>query len=434
MLSAEKNELLTRTGPATPMGRLMRRFWVPAMMASEIPAADEAPVRLELLGERLVVFRDTQQRVGVVSEACPHRSASMYYGRNEHGGLRCVYHGWKFDVDGRCVDLPSEPPDSTMAAKVRIRSCATRVAGGLLWVYMGPEGTAPEFPHFEWLNLPPEYIYTSRWEQDCNYAQAMEGELDSAHVGFLHQLIDHTSADDRALTGRYFQADTAPRWKVLPTDVGFMACNGRKVSDAERYWRLNQFLMPFYTMIPPHPNDARLCRMWVPMNDERCWVICVSFRPDRALGEAEVQAWRNGENSHRLVIPGTTRPTQRLDNEYLIDRNKQKHVSFTGIEGIRAQDAMVTESQGPIVDRTQEYLGTSDRAIILMRKALIDAAQALERTGHPPLPVLRPHLYAARATQTVLPEGLEPEDASALMDTARLGPPAPEFIQTETTT
>jgi phenylpropionate dioxygenase-like ring-hydroxylating dioxygenase large terminal subunit len=434
MLSAEKNELLTRTGPGTAMGGLMRCFWIPAMLASEIPAADEPPVRLTLLGERLVVFRDSQQRVGVLGEHCPHRAASLYFGRNEESGLRCVYHGWKFDVDGRCVDLPTEPADSTMCSKVRARACQTRVAGGLLWVHMGADDTAPAFPAFEWLNLPPAQVYVSRWEQDCNYAQAMEGELDSAHVGFLHRLVGQTDDDDRALNGRFFKGDTAPRWKIVPTGAGFMACNGRRVGEEERYWRLNQFLLPFFTMIPPHPKDARLVRMWVPMTDERCWVVCVSFRPDRALDEAEVAAWRRGENSHRQVIPGTTRPTQRLDNDYLIDRLAQKTVSFTGIQGIRAQDAMVTETAGPIVDRTQEHLGSSDRAVIAMRKALLDAALAHHASGLPPAAALQPGLYAARATQAVLPEGLEPDEAPALMDSARLDAPAAHTHDTQETT
>jgi phenylpropionate dioxygenase-like ring-hydroxylating dioxygenase large terminal subunit len=387
---------------------------------------------LTLLGERLVVFRDSLQRVGVLGEHCPHRAASLFFGRNEEAGLRCVYHGWKFDVDGRCVDLPSEPPDSNMITKVQARACKAREAGGLLWVYMGPDAEPPAMPAFEWLNLPAEQIYASRWEQDCNYAQAMEGELDSAHVGFLHRLIQQTDADDRALNGRFFKGDTAPRWRVLANDVGFMACNGRRVSDSERYWRLNQFLLPFFTMIPPNPKDARLVRMWVPMTDERCWVICVSFRPDRALDAAEVAAWRRGENSHRLVIPGTTRPTQRSDNDYLIDRAAQKTLSYTGIAGIRAQDAMVTESAGPIVDRSQEHLGSSDRAVIAMRKALLDAALAHQATGQPPLAVQRPDLYAARATSAVLPEGQEPEDSPLLMDTARLALPTPQTDTQET--
>ena len=308
MLSKENNDLLTRTGPGTPMGRLMRSFWTPAMTERELPPADEPPVRLRLLGEALVVFRDSQGRIGVMDEHCPHRGASLFFGRNEEGGIRCVYHGWKFDVNGQCMELPTEPAGSPMCAKMRARAYPSRVAGGVLWVYMG-EGEAPPLPDFEWLGLPSSHVYVSRWEQDCNYAQAMEGELDSAHVGFLHRLVKRNDEDDQKLTGRFFTNDTAPVWKILPTPSGFMACNGRRVDAERRYWRLNQFLLPFYTMIPPHPNDAQLVRMWVPMTDERCWVLCATFRPDRPLGEDELAAWINGDNSHRRVVRASIKAT-----------------------------------------------------------------------------------------------------------------------------
>lgn len=423
MLTHEKNELLTRTGPATRMGKFMRSFWTPAMTAREVPAADEPPQRLQLLGERLLVFRDSEGRVGVIEEHCPHRGASLFFGRNEEGGIRCVYHGWKFDVEGRCLDLPSEPESSRMRVNIRARAYPCRLQGGLLWVYMGDARPVPELPSFGFLDLPPAQVYASRWQQDCNYAQAMEGELDSAHVGFLHRRIDARDQDERALTGRYFTDDTAPAWKILPTPSGFMACNGRRVDGDSRYWRLNQFLLPFYTMIPPRPSEAQLVRMWVPMTDERCWVICVTWRPDAPLGAEELAAWRNGENSHRKVIPGTTIPTERLDNDYLIDRQLQKTTSFTGIAGIRAQDAMVTESAGPIADRTREHLGTSDMAVVAMRRTLLEAADAFAHQGHPPAAVLSPGLYAVRAVQTVLPEGQAPETSDELMRGAR--PPVP---------
>lgn len=428
MLNQQNNRLLTQTGPETPMGRLMRCFWIPAMTVAEIPAADEPPVRLQLLGEALVVFRDSHGRVGVLDQHCPHRGANLFFGRNEEGGIRCVYHGWKFDVEGQCLEMPTEPAASPMRCKIRARAYTAREAGGVLWVFMGEPEQAPPLPGFEWLALPDSHVYVSRWEQDCNYAQAMEGELDSAHVGFLHRLVDKTDADDRALTGRFFKDDTAPLWKIEQTPAGFMACNGRKVEDG-RYWRLNQFVLPFFTMIPPHPNDARLVRMWVPMNDERCWVLCATFRPDRPLGAQELAAWRNGENSHRRVIPGTTRPTERLDNDYLIDRQAQKTVSFTGIHGIRAQDAMVCESAGAIADRTREHLGSSDRAVIAMRRKLIDAANALEADNERPVAPSVPHLFAIRATQTVLPADADPLQSEALMATAR---PAPIAASTST--
>jgi phenylpropionate dioxygenase-like ring-hydroxylating dioxygenase large terminal subunit len=419
MLSHEKNAVLTQCGPQTPMGQFMRAFWIPAMTAAEVPAADEAPVRLTLLGERLVVFRDTEGRVGVLEEHCPHRGASLFFGRNEEGGIRCVYHGWKYDVTGQCVELPSEPTSSRMCQKIKARAYPARIAGGLLWVYMGDAQVAPELPRFEFMDLPADHIHASRWHQECNYAQAMEGEFDSAHVGFLHRLVSQTDQDHQALTGKYFQDDTAPAWKVLPTEAGFMACNGRKVDGDKRYWRLNQFLLPFFTMIPPRPGDAQLLRMWVPMTDARCWVLCVTWRPDEPLRADELAAWRNGENSHRKVIPGTTTPYERFDNDYLIDRADQKTISFTGIKGIRAQDAMVCETAGPIADRTREHLGTSDTAVVALRRTLIEAAGKFAASGEAPAAVADPWLFRVRATQAVLPEGLAPEQADEIIQAAR---------------
>jgi len=423
MLSHEKNALLTQCGPGTPMGKLMRSFWIPAMTAAEVPAADEPPVRLTLLGERLVVFRDSEGRVGVLEENCPHRGASLFFGRNEEGGIRCVYHGWKFDVDGNCLHMPTEPSTSRMCQNVKARAYPARIADPVLWVYMGEVRPAPALPAFGFIGLPDDHLYASRWHQECNYAQAMEGELDSAHVGFLHQMVNQTDADHRALTGKYFKEDTAPAWKLLPTEVGFMACNARRVDGDKRYWRVNQFLLPFFTMIPPRPGDAQLVRMWVPMTDERCWVICVSWRPDAPLGQEELAAWRNGENSHRKVVPGTTMPVERLDNDYLIDRQEQKTVSFTGIKGIRAQDAMVTETAGPIADRTREHLGTSDMAVVAMRRTLMEGASQCASTGQPHPAAAKPWLFSVRAVQAVLPGDVEP-DADEFIEPARAKPPA----------
>lgn len=419
MLSHEKNAILTRSGADKPLGKFMRCFWIPAMTAAEVPGADEPPVRLKLLNEDLVVFRDSEGRVGVLQEHCPHRGASLFFGRNEEGGLRCVYHGWKFDVSGACMEMPTEPRTSRMRHNIKAQAYPARIAGNLLWVYLGDARQPPELAQFEFLGLPAEHIHASRWHQECNYAQAMEGELDSAHVGFLHRMVSEVDADHQALTGKYFQEDTAPSWKILPTEAGFMACNGRRVDGDKRYWRLNQFLLPFYTMIPPRPGDAQLVRMWVPMTDERCWVICVTWRPDAPLGAGELAAWRNGENSHRKVIPGTTTPVERKDNDYLIDRQLQKTVSFTGIHGIRAQDAMVTESAGPIADRTREHLGSSDIAVVAMRRTLIERAMACAESGQAPEAVAQPWLYNVHATQAVLPEGVEPETADEIIQPAR---------------
>jgi len=411
----EDNVLLTRIGPETVMGKFMRCFWIPAMISSEIPLADEPPKRLRLLGEDLVVIRDTNDRIGVIEERCPHRGASLFFGRNEECGLRCVYHGWKFDVTGACVDMPNEPPDSPMKDRVKARAYEAREAGGILWVYMGDSDTVPELPHFEFMDIPDSHRYVSRWEQDCNYAQAMEGELDGAHVSFLHRLVNDINTDERALTGAYFRDDTAPKWIIKETGGGFIAGNARFVENDKSYWRLNQFLLPFYTMIPARPGDALINRMWIPKDDEHCWVICVTFRPDEPIREKEKQEWIMGENAHRKVIAGTTIPTERIDNDYLVDRAKQKTITFTGIEGIRTQDAMVTETAGPIADRTKEHLGSSDRGVVAMRRRLINAARDYSDKGESPLPSMQGFHYRVRATSSVLPRHENPEGAIELM-------------------
>mgnify|MGYP001544863038 CR=1 FL=1 len=402
MMTQEDNRFLTQTDMGTPMGTYLRSFWIPCMVLGEVPGADEAPLRLRLLGEDLIVFRDSNGRVGVMEEHCPHRRASLYFGRNEEGGIRCVYHGWKFDVDGNCLEMPNEPASSDYCKKVKAVAYPARERGGLLWVWMGKGAEVPQFPDFEWLDLPADHLYASRWEQECNSIQAMEGELDAAHVSFLHRRVDRLDEKKNSLSGSYFQVDRAPRWHVKDTDYGFVAASQRDVEDGKSYWRMNQFLLPFYTMITSDPGNARMTRMWVPKDDEHCWVIAVNFRVDMALQEPELQAWKNGDNTHRKVVPGTTQPVETRANDYLIDREVQKRVSFTGIAGVRAQDAMVTESAGPIVDRSREHLGTSDIAIVRMRRRLMAEARALASSGTLPAAASAGALYRVRAHQTVL--------------------------------
>jgi len=402
MMTHEDNSFLTETDSGTPMGSYLRSFWIPCMVSGEVPAADEAPVRLRLLGEDLIVFRDSAGRVGVLDQHCPHRRASLFFGRNEECGIRCVYHGWKFDVEGNCLDMPNEPASSTYREKVKAIAYPTRERGGLLWVYMGKSADLAQFPDFEWLDMPAGHLYASRWEQDCNSIQAMEGELDAAHVSFLHRRIDRLDEKKHSLSGSYFQVDRAPRWHVKDTDYGFIAASQRDVEDGQSYWRMNQFLLPFYTMITSEPGNARMTRMWVPKDDEHCWVIAVNFRAEATLQESELRAWKNGDTTHRKVIPGTTQPLENRSNDYLIDRQLQKTVSFTGIAGVRAQDAMVTESAGPIVDRTREHLGTSDIAIVRMRRRLIAEARTFSDGNVLPVAAQRGELYRVRAHQAVL--------------------------------
>lgn len=408
MLSRQENEFLTRTDAGTPMGEFIRRFWLPVAVASELPRPDGDPQRIRLLGEDLVMFRDSEGRVGLLEEACPHRLASLYYGRNEQGGLRCIYHGWKFDALGNCLDMPSEPPSSNFKHKVKAKAYPTREAGGLVWAYMGPLERMPELPGFEWLDLPATHRYASRWVQESNFVQAIEGEFDTSHVGFLHSTLQ-LDENKTALTGSYFHDDLAPKWHIEHADYGMVAASCRHVDADRGFWRMNQFLLPFYSMIPPVPGNARNTRAWVPRDDGSCAIIAVSFRPDRPLGNDEIAHWEAGRNTHRDVIPGTATPRFGRHNEYGQDRRKQRTVSFSGIEGVRNQDACVTESQGRIVDRSREHLGTGDAALIQLRKRMIDGARALLR-GEEPLAACDGGLYRIRAGSAVVARGLGYDD------------------------
>jgi phenylpropionate dioxygenase-like ring-hydroxylating dioxygenase large terminal subunit len=402
MLSREDNALLTRVGPGTAMGTLLRRHWLPFMLAEEL-VAEAPPKRVRLLGECLVAFRDSRGRAGLLGEHCPHRRASLYFGRNEAGGLRCAYHGWKFDVAGRCLDMPSEPAGSGFRDKVRAEAYPVTERAGLLWAYLGPSEKRAELPELEWLALPPAQRYASRWVQECNYAQALEGEIDEAHVSFLHRRFGAAGVASSALTGAHFQEDTAPRYTVHETPYG-LACGARRSVQGDQYlWRINLFLMPCFTLIPPSDDPhSRLFRAWVPQDDEHTSVVCVTWRTDGPVSEREIGLWQRGEAAHRKVIEGTVIPVERSDNDYLIDRTAQRTQSFTGIAGIRAQDAMVTESAGPIADRTREHRGTSDKADIAFRRRLIEAAQRLEQGLEPQAPY-DPDCYRVRAHAGLVP-------------------------------
>jgi len=406
MLSREDNELLTRTGPDTPMGRLMRLHWFPFMLSSEL-GAGAPPKRVALLNERLVAFRDGSGRVGLLGEFCPHRGTSLYFGRNEETGLRCVYHGWKFDVQGRCLEMPSEPAQSQFKDKVRAGCYPCVEHSGLIWTHMGPNAAQAELPQLDWLGVPEERRWISRWLQDCNYAQAIEGEVDESHVSFLHSRADVRSDNNMALTGAYFQQDTAPHYAVQDTAYG-LACGARRSVDGGKYlWRVNLFLLPFFSLVCPSDDPhSYIGRAWIPADDEHCWVVCISWRTDRAASAREIELWTKGEVTHRQLIPGTTTPVQRAENEYLIDRADQWTGNYSGIRGIRAQDAMATESPGPIVDRTKEHLGTGDRAVIAFRRRMMGAARALQAGTVPPT-ARGGAVYRARAHQSLWHDGTD---------------------------
>ena len=384
-MTREQNEMLTRTGPGTAMGALFRRYWIPALLSEELPEPDCPPVRVKLLSERLIAFRDTQGRVGLLDEFCAHRRASLWFGRNEENGLRCPYHGWKYDVSGQCVDVPSEPGESGFCRKVRLKAYPCVERGGAVWAYLGSSETTPPLPEFEWALLPQPHRHVSKRLQECNYLQAMEGGIDSSHISSLHGGEMQTDALHKGTKGAQYQRDARPKFEVEESSGGLLIGARRNAEAGRYYWRITQWIMPWYTMIPPYGDHALHGHAWVPIDDESCWAWSMSHHPTRPLNELEWQAIRNGESIYTELIPGTYRPVANRDNDYLIDRAGQKSGRYySGVKGISMQDASIQESMGPIADRTLEYLAPTDIAIVKARRRLLDAALSLHKGAAPP--------------------------------------------------
>ncbi|MEX2490959.1 MAG: Rieske 2Fe-2S domain-containing protein [Nitrospirales bacterium] len=406
MLSTQDNEKITRVGRGTPMGELLRRFWVPFLQAWELPEPDCDPVRVTLMGERLVAFRDTNNQLGLVSKYCPHRRADLFFGRNEEGGLRCTYHGWKFDVAGACVDMPTESPERRFGEKVRLTAYPVVERAGVLWAYLGPKNLMPEMPEFEWMHVPESHRHISWNHQETNFVQAVEGGIDSAHVNFLHSSVDaHRQKDNepvkegaRDLAAAYMNLDTQPKFHVQKTGYGLVIGARRSAGKDGYYWRLNNFFVPFYTTPPGTSWHA-----FVPLDDEHTARWCVTWRIDRPYTAAEMAQFRKGMSIHSELIPGTHFPTHNKSNDYQIDRYTQRHYTFTGIKDFGAQDYSVQEGMDPISDRSQEHLGMTDAGIIQMRRMLLSAATDLQE-GTEPVWANNGEAYLVHGAQMLLPE------------------------------
>ncbi len=417
MLTQDQNEFITRTGPGTPMGELFRRYWLPALLLEELPTPDCSPVRVKLLGERMIAFRDTQGRVGIMDEFCAHRGVSLWFGRNEENGLRCPYHGWKYDVTGQCVELPSEGADEKgnsgpMCKRIKLKAYPCREGGGVIWIYMGPAEHEPPFPEFEWMRVPASHRYICKREQLSNYLQAMEGGIDSSHVSWLHSGELHTDPLHKGTKGAKYQGDTAPVLEVLESPGGMMIGARRKAEPGTFYWRVSQWVMPSHTMIPPYGDHGLHGHVWVPVDDEHCVTWNLTHHPTRPLTEAELYAMQNGQGMYADLIPGTYRPLANPGYDYLIDRTLQKSGRYySGVKGIAMQDASLQESMGPIIDRRRENLTVTDRAIVTARKLLIQAAKALQEGQAPP--ALDPATHHVRSSSFVLPAGTPFTAASA---------------------
>lgn len=399
----DENILLTRTNAGTPMGEAFRRYWLPAMLASELPDNDGPPVRVKLLGERLIAFRDSEGRLGLMDEFCAHRGVSLWFGRNEDCGLRCPYHGWKFDVTGQCIEVPSEPAGSGYARKIKLKSYPLIESGGVLWTYMGPPETQPELPGFEWRNLSAEHRYFSKRWQECNWLQAMEGGIDSSHVSWLHSGDLNSDPLHRSTKGAQYQADRKPQFEIIESEGGLYIAARRNAEEGHYYWRITQFILPFYTMVPPYGENALNGHAWVPVDDHNCMAWTFTYHPTRKLTAHEREVMDAGGGIHTKFVPGTFRPLANKDNDYLMDRAAQKagH-TYSGISGIAIQDSSVQESMGPIVDRSRENLCSTDNAIIMARARLKKLALALQDKGELP-PAREPAAHAVRPATYVLP-------------------------------
>lgn len=422
MISAEQNEYLCRTGPGTPMGNMFRRYWLPALMASELPEPDCPPVRVQLLSERLIAFRDSSGKLGLMDEFCAHRGVSLWFGRNEEGGLRCPYHGWKYDTTGQCIEVPSEPVSSGFCQKIKLKSYPCVEFGGVIWTYMGPEEEKPELPAFEWAQVAANQRYLSKRWQQSNYLQGMEGGIDSSHVSFLHSGDLNRDPLHRGTDGAKYARNTSTTFDIHESAVGLLIGARRNAEPGFHYWRVSQWMMPFYTLIPPYKGNALNGHAWVPMDDENCMAWTMTFHPTRPLTAAELEAMENGHGVHTELIPGTFRPVANFDNDYLMDREAQKaKIYYSGIKGIAIQDASLQESMGAIANRSRENLVSTDNAIIMARMRLRKAAKALEAGKAPP--GLQPDTQQVRSASFILPQDGAFKETALEASKVRIGEP-----------
>jgi phthalate 4,5-dioxygenase len=412
MTNAIESQELTHVGPGTVMGGLMREYWLPAALSSEVKSGAE-PLRLMLLGEKLIAFRDAAGTVGVMDHRCPHRCASLFFGRNDGNGLSCVYHGWKFAADGTCLDRPNLPPSQQFRDKVRAKAYQVTERAGLIWVYMGTREQAPPLPAIEATLLDEADVNIMFAQRECNWLQALEGDIDTSHFSWLHvgSVRPDQVQDDNYV--KYQVLNRAPEYHVTDTDWGTMYCAMRDAGNDNTYWRFAHFGFPFWTWVPQGTFvDRVVARAWVPMDDTHTMFVSLTWKK---ASQTKPLADGNPIPGARPRIdyqpPGTDwygrwRPVQNASNDYLIDRDAQRRDEiYTGISHIHMQDQAITESMGPIVDHSFEHLAPSDQMITRTRRRLLMAARALRDHGTVPPGVDDPGLYMRiRSGERVLKE------------------------------
>jgi len=422
MLTAAENETLVRVGPGTPMGEFMRQFWVPACLSSELER-DGQPMRLMLLCEKLIAFRDSSGRVGILDHRCPHRCASFYFGRNEENGIRCVYHGWKFDVDGNCLDQPNLPDKNRYPAGTKAKAYKNYESGGIVYVYMGKSEVPPPKLEIEATVAEADDRNIALTQRDCNWLQALEGDIDTSHLGFLHAgCIDGSRMDPNDVQ-TYTVTNKAPEIGVAEMPFGTMYAASRAAMDGFDHHRFASFIFPFWVTYPSDRLETNLsANAWVPIDDENTMIFNIDLQ--RAAGRQKSMTYADG-----TVVPGLARPLQYLprtsdwqgrwravpnmSNDFLIDREaRDRGESFSGITGIPLQDQMVQESMDKIVDRSMEHLGSSDRMVIVTRRVMLKAVADFQEKGTLPEILTNPSLaQMARGGDIITESGTDWFDA-----------------------
>jgi phthalate 4,5-dioxygenase len=394
MTTAIEGAELTKVGPGTTMGQLMRQYWLPALMSSELER-DGPPTRLMLLGEKLIAFRDSTGRVGVMDHRCPHRCASLFLGRNEEGGLRCLYHGWKYDVAGNCLDMPSVPENQDFKHKVKAKAYRTIERAGLVWVYMGERAEAPSLPGFEILDMPEGEINVSLIQRDCNWLQALEGEIDTSHFGFLHG--GHVDPKDVLESDPFYYTITnrAPQYHIADAPWGTQYAGYRAAGPGHTYWRFANFLFPCWSQAPNGEFGSHMhARGWVPLDDGHTMFVFIWWKRARSAQSLPQPAFKDGRpiggtgRGGLKFLPNTTdwlgrwRMAMNESNDWGMDRDAQRNNEiYSGIDGIHLQDQAITESMGPITDHAFEHLSPADQMITRTRRRILLAARALRESG-----------------------------------------------------
>jgi phthalate 4,5-dioxygenase len=418
VLSREDNELLCRVGPGTPMGNLMREYWFPALPSREFPEPDAMPKRMRLLGENLVMFRDSRGRMGALEEACPHRGASLYFGRNEDCGLRCGYHGWKFDVDGNCLETPTEPPEHTnLRDHVKANAYPCHEVSNMVWIYMGPRTVPPPFPEFP-INLIPEDNAGEPviMMEEANYLQNLEGDLDTSHLDWLHSRLKFDAPPPKYGNQGWWNPDPEriTRLDVHKTDYGTFYSGIRRLPDGTLWHRVNQFIFPFHTMISGQKGVG--LRSFVPLDDHHTMLISHAGNLD---GPASPEVKERADLFFKDVggfLPRDNDPRSyyftaaNKRNDYGRDMDLQKDSMYVGIYFVgnlqdRAMTELMTDAAGdePIYDRSREHLGVSDLQVIAVRQQLVQATEALRDKGQVPANVDHPELDRIRSAELHLP-------------------------------